>query len=662
MSRAERSGHSGRRLLAVNTRLILALTMLTALGLLGAWWLLADAPGTPQGRALEAPELETHQQPGTRLPDAEPEDAADGLLPSVRTDTQATAMPRNVTDRTQIVGRIVDAAGVPQAGVSVSCLTVLQELIRETFQPTGHSDETDALGRFRLVGVPSAQPLALEALHTEHAPALLHPLQVASGGTYDAGDIVLQQGLRLFGTVRDTAGTPLPGARLQIFDEGRTTRSSHDQSATVVGDVFTDELGAYEVFHLGKRQYALQISLEGHASLQSLVSFMLASPTGTWEQDFTLEAGQNLLGGRFFGPDDSPVPAVSVRILRRIPNSSAYVMDTTVSDADGGFRFENLSDGSYALSIESSQWYLPLPKSLDAGFDDYVLRIQPAITILGQLQGPARLPTKFRVTAVPDASSGAAVLTGLEMTRPFSVPDSSGRFSFGGLRPGAYALDVKAPGFALTRSQDLLLAPEILEVPVTIQLRPGGTILGRISEELAGTPVELRPGTWDPALSLEFAFPTQPVHGIRTRTDGRGAFRLSHVPAGDYALTAKPPGAPELHVFNVHVEDGLDVDVGVLEVQQGGTVTGQVIDTRGQPLGAATVRLMGKSLHKQVSAELNGNFRIEAVPPGEYELVATPKAFWQAIRFAAMQMVTVTSGETVEVELLLSERQPPDRD
>ena len=51
-------------------------------------------------------------------------------------------------------------------------------------------------------------------------------------------------------------------------------------------------------------------------------------------------------------------------------------------------------------------------------------------------------------------------------------------------------------------------------------------------------------------------------------------------------------------------------------------------------------------------------FQFEAVPPGDYELVAVPKAFFEAFRFEAKQNITVTSGKEVAVSLFLTTRTP----
>ena len=47
------------------------------------------------------------------------------------------------------------------------------------------------------------------------------------------------------------------------------------------------------------------------------------------------------------------------------------------------------------------------------------------------------------------------------------------------------------------------------------------------------------------------------------------------------------------------------------------------------------------------------------MPPGDYEVTAVPKAFFEAFRFEAIGNVTVTSNETAKVDLYLTDRKPP---
>jgi hypothetical protein len=384
---------------------------------------------------------------------------------------------------------------------------------------------------------------------------------------------------------------------------------------------------------------------------------MLNSPTGDYEQDFMLEDSSYMLGGVVLGPEEQAVEGAAISLLRRVPDNKSYYMLEEVTDTRGRFHFDRIANGRYDVRFSSPDWYLPLPLKLDAGNDQHVLRAQHAITVVGQLVTAGSLPQEVLVTAKADARTGAQLLGNRSAERKLKL-SSRGTFDYDGLRSGSYVLTIDAPGFAPTRSQDLILGQETLRVPVTVILQRGGTVTGSLKDPTLTGIIELRDATWNPLGPLDFAFPAPPAHGLRVKSDKAGSFLLRNVPAGAYVLSVKTKGMPDLHVREVEVTDNQISHVGELTREVGGHVAGKVTGTRGEPLGGASVSLSGEAARMRSTANLDGTFQFEAVPPGQYELVAVPKAFFEAFRFEARQDITVTSGEEVEVSLFLATRTP----
>ncbi len=642
------------------SRLVLALLVLTVLGLLAALFLLQDGrdpgqtgqPRDPQG--LAAPTADG------RVPTLVPDPRAAELpaLPMIDPDPEAQLIPEGQRSPAQVVGRIVVKGGAPLPGALLQGFVVGGGSAWLQYLPVDIQALSGEDGRFRLVGLPLGETLALEVSHIDAAPAMVEPVRLQEGQVLDLGDVILDKGLSLYGKVLDPEGRAIQGARLLVSDVGRATADAGLPEPTVVTERITDALGEYTIEHLGRRQYTVDINAEGYAPLQSTIAFMLNNSSGSYEQDYVLEGSGFALGGVVLGPEEQAVPGATIELVRRVPNNKAYYMLKHVTDEQGVFLFEGLAEGRYDVRFSSDDWYLPLPIKLDAGRTDQVLRAQHAITVVGTVLATDGMPPKVTVTATPDARTGARVLGQAGRDREFEL-DDSGRFEFGGLRSGSYVLLVKAAGYAATRSQDLILGQDVLEVPVTVRLRSGGSISGKLAKATPNAVVELRDGEWDPNGPLDFAFPTKPVHGLRVKTGKTGAFRLAHVPAGSYVLSVKTPGMPNLHVRDLQLVDGEAIDVGVLTREVGGTVLGRITSSRGSGLNGASVSLSGAAARLRTTANMDGTFRFDSVPAGEYEITAVPKAFFEAFRFEARQDINVESGETLELDLFLEERAIP---
>ncbi len=146
-----------------------------------------------------------------------------------------------------------------------------------------------------------------------------------------------------------------------------------------------------------------------------------------------------------------------------------------------------------------------------------------------------------QVTLTPrlgPAAPGAAVI------RPAAVAaDSQGRFYFGTLRAGGYAVMVQAPGHTQQFQPRIVeLADGARVTDVKVNLRRLGSLTGRVLDD-SGTPV----------VSVEMLLLTRLVNqgrppalmpAMRTRTNDRGEYRFAGVPEGDYLVCACLRGDP----------------------------------------------------------------------------------------------------------------------
>jgi hypothetical protein len=216
--------------------------------------------------------------------------------------------------------------------------------------------------------------------------------------------------------------------------------------------------------------------------------------------------------------------------------------------------------------------------------------------------------------------------------------------------------EVSAKGYATTRSQSVTIDAAYPHTEVPILLRVGGSIRGQLLDAAGGAKVELRRADYDPGLAIEGAFPTRPIFGLVTQTDAEGNFELAHVPPDVYTLSLLPQGAPPLHRRDVVVVEEQVTDLGGIRPPRGGTLTGSVTDGSGQPAAGIRVTATGMDHFQTVTTDEEGHFVFNILPTGDYEIVAVPTAFWEALRIRGSATAHVSADHPAEVELRLSDR------
>jgi hypothetical protein len=126
-----------------------------------------------------------------------------------------------------------------------------------------------------------------------------------------------------------------------------------------------------------------------------------------------------------------------------------------------------------------------------------------------------------------------------------SIADERGAYTFAYLPAGEYELVVVRSGYALpyasagpSRGIAVRLNDGEARTRVDLALQRAGTIPGRLVDE-DGTPLA---GAEIEALSLRATDPQQPLASVSSaRTDDRGEFRLTGLPAGQYFVVARDP-------------------------------------------------------------------------------------------------------------------------
>ncbi len=326
-----------------------------------------------------------------------------------------------------------------------------------------------------------------------------------------------------------------------------------------------------------------------------------------------IEPGELRLEGIVLDRGEHPVGGVRVTLAGA---------RETITEADGSFAFEHLAAGSYVVAAELAGAYAEeRDAKLTATSDPVTLT----------LRGGAQL-----IVHVVAAESGAPIANAkVETSDRAGLTDPTGTVALRALDTGSTRIEVAAPGRAAVTQFVSSDDPE-LAIERTVELAQGAALAGVVLDELgkplanAAVNVDTITGSW---------------HAWVT-TDDDGRWSIAAVAGGKHAIQAV--ATHHISAAEVVVEtDGANARTDVVvRVDRGGTISGKVVDRRGQPVVDADV-VTGFGHAKTDAA---GAFLVDGIPPGDYAVSATT-----ATRGSAEHKLTLGAGDAAVIELVLGD-------
>ena len=224
-------------------------------------------------------------------------------------------------------------------------------------------------------------------------------------------------------------------------------------------------------------------------------------------------------------------------------------------------------------------------------------------------------------------------------TQPVAVAasEADGTFVFSGVRTGTYYVQARGAWSVPDNVVRAKVAAAGDGGPLDLFVRRGGRVIGRVLQPggrpIAGVEVML---TLGPGNAIESLRSGDMCFG-KARTDEQGGFVIAGVPPGEgYDLTAAGSGFALSHALDIRVVAGEDT-LATIEARAGGGVAGRVVSRAadgalGSAIAGAHVAVVPRGLRDlQFAEELllqshvvtsaDGSFRIDHVPPGEFDLV-----------------------------------------
>jgi len=506
-----------------------------------------------------------------------------------------------------VAGRVVDPAGKPVDGATVFVWGA----------PT-RSARTDAGGNYLLSAVAQGET-RIGASAKGFAPGFFGesmgwgepvPIPVKSGQTIRGIDIELNVASFVRGRALGPDGAPLAGATVvaQVFRRGGTddTRAESDAS------------GVFVIGPLGARHGAT-----GQVTLRFPGLGFPESPSFVVKRGETSDVGDvraralGTIRGRVLDERGEPLREGAVRAA----SSFAPIR------SDGSFELRSVPAGDVFLSVQlpgSRVWMRhPTPVRLAEGatVDGVEIRLDAPLAISGRVVTDKGAPRpSIGLIAAPaelQPPYESAVLA-------WAASDEKGEFRLEGLREGVYRVGLLGPWkegkrFFRESPTPVEVRAGAKEVEFVVPVK-GGFVRGRVLRH---------DGTAATALTLvshrySMFFPTsESWQGLSDLEDGKFLCEIDE--PGTWAVEVRVPGAAPLTTDTFKLAEGETKDLGELRLGKGGTIRGKVRDAAGRPVPFTRINVLSPKFETNDDApftDLDGEFRLEGVAPGVYNVFA----------------------------------------
>jgi protocatechuate 3,4-dioxygenase beta subunit len=467
-------------------------------------------------------------------------------------------------------GVVYDEQGGAVAGVHVT--TLLRDLGR--FVETA----TDAEGRF-LLG-----PLPWENTTVLFSKEGFLPVRLNSDGHGpDSNAVTLFSAGRLAGRVLDERG-PVQGATVQLEEKAH------------VPPVTTDARGHFELEGPCPGIYELTASREGRYGEQQV------HVGSAWESaPVELVLGTALrLGGRVTDPAGRPIEGAAVSVSREGPMWSRTVR----TDSRGGFLLEPLAPGTYGMSVQAVRYVRgEVPPRLLEASEQIQISLEEAQLVEGRTVDEAGAPVEgvslrlVRAEAGPPGPSVSTARSGADGAFVLEAPE-----------PGPWRVLASHPDF---RAEELQGSAPSRDVRLV--MRGGASLQVELVDE-RGRPV---------SRANILAGRGGASRTITTGASGGAVFR--GLEPGRYTLRAMPPvGWGGDAVAEVEVS-GVEARKVRLQLEEGWTLSGQVVDPGGHPLQGASLF----AVQKGGAGRPELTARAKSGPDGGFSLAHLAEGSWR---------------------------------
>lgn len=533
-------------------------------------------------------------------------------------------------------------------------------------------------GRYRLAA-PPAENWRLTASHPDYARVEYQNVATLPD-SYLTFSIQLKQGIMVYGRVtEDQKNMPVVGAVVSLDDPG--VAISFPTSIDEKRECVTDASGQFRFHNVKPGRHSLAVRAQTYGS-RNFPVLSVPENESTFRHDVRLSPGKGI-SGRVVDANGNFVPNARVSAVTA---GLAVSTGTAVTNQLGEFVVTDLEEGRYFLSADAGdlgQGKTDVKNPIQAGSVDVEIRLEARAGVQGFVRDrlTGQPISKFTIE-VRFAAPGARAFP--REAGPFPFHDRrDGSFEVGGVGvQGEHVLYVTADGYAPGYSERFSVQEGQVTRGVDVRLSIGGTIAGRLvdartNEPVVGASVRTRDNEWTDMSGIPFLSTLQEAMPQKTAdrtvlTDSDGRFEFHHMGEGVVQLHITHPQYVTLQHKNVAVNEGVKTDVGSLKMSSGCVVKGTVYTPDGAPAANAEVRIQSRAqigspgqgiLAKTIRTDAQGKYVIRNLPPGDYQISATPGSLGSENVFGRIaegrntrREITLTDGSEQDIPIFLTSK------
>ena len=609
----------------------------------------------------------------------------------VRAHSGARDVTVRIARAASIAGVVIDAGGEAVAGSKLYAVPSSQPRAQDPQARLFQSGATTGVdGRFTLPDLGGGDYRILA--YGPHLDARLDEVHAEAGRPITDLRIVVDRGGVVEFRVRDPDGAPVAGAKLRVSN----ATAPPQRPMVLIGggnDVDPDELG------LDARLARGVTDERGSAVISGLLA-------GSYRADVESESFVQDRPARF-STDGATRAAIDVTLshggrvrFEVVDGSGATLPHKRVeiegpldlepaptrggdSDVAGRLELGPLAAGRYAAAIGKTvdtdafggatlvtQGAGPTFAASRVEFEVQAdaastvrLTCPSLLTLHGTLHDPrGTIPDgSVRIGRTDSDRQAANARFGLDGSTRSARTQVDGSFRITDLEAGTCRVRFGRRDQAMPAEITLDLNPETAAVPLDLVLRAGSIHIAARSavdhHTLAGAHAILRPaGTADAGAErgiLDYAFPTERSSSTSADTDGIARFAV--VPFGTYVVELQAGGHRNSTSAVVSV-DREGVDAGVVELPQGGRVTGAFLDPDAGAAALACVEYRSANATEfQTTFGSRGTFVVDGLDAGDYVLRARRMGNLAGLGTPGPeQRIHVEIGATATVDLQLA--------
>jgi protocatechuate 3,4-dioxygenase beta subunit len=406
----------------------------------------------------------------------------------------------------------------------------------------------------------------------------------------------------------------------------------------------------FKVGPLPAGQYTLTVE---SAEIESKQLGPFVVGTRNVDLDLSLRAPM-VLKGVITGDDGQPFKNLRVRLLQtRYLRGSNFEPNREwrpVPDPNGAFTADLPGPGVYVVEVSADGYAIGKSAPASSETDlNMVLRIKLSrgLTLTGRVVDEAGRPIIGATVLARSRFGWQLPVSAAKLPAGSGVATADGRFQFDHLSPGKETIRALHPDFVFGEVRDLELTEGGPQPPVTITMKRGGTVRGRVYDQTgrpaAGVPLHFRLGDYS-----AFEGNNEFAAGV---SDEAGDYEVAHLPEALIYITQGNTWT-SLGVVRQAV---LPASGRTIRVDFGGIkkVTGRLI-VNGAPVANTKVTLSDDNPQGELIANAmtdgDGNFVFRGIPPGERYLYYTLGTGLHMVRVKPLRIETSNDAfGTIEV-------------